>query len=89
MGCADVWRTNFVGASLTAVFEDDLRQRGISKDVFAAPKETIMKVVPEGGRREKALKRIEKLNPDIFGPEASEQEELEDGRADKTASIVR
>ncbi|MGI8567962.1 MAG: hypothetical protein ACR2KT_02190 [Methylocella sp.] len=35
--------------------------------------------------REAALKRIEKLNPDIFGPEASQTQALEKGRADKAA----
>jgi uncharacterized protein YjbI with pentapeptide repeats len=53
---AEVWRTNFEGASLTAGFED--------------------------GVKEGAIKI---LNPDIFGPEASEQETLEKGRVDETA----
>jgi hypothetical protein len=42
-----------------------------------------MKQVPEGKSREDALKRIEKLNPDIFGPEANAGETLAKGRADK------
>jgi pentapeptide repeat protein len=83
MSGAVVWRTAFGGASLTAVFEDDLHESAISRDDFAALKATIMKEVPQGNRREEALERIEKLNPDIFGPEASEQETLEKGRVDE------
>jgi uncharacterized protein YjbI with pentapeptide repeats len=81
---AAVWRTNFDDASLTAVFEDGLKEIAGSKDEFAALKSMIMKEVPEGEIREDALKRIEKLNPDIFGPEASEQDTLEKGRVDTT-----
>jgi uncharacterized protein YjbI with pentapeptide repeats len=79
MSSAAVWRTNFENASLTAVFEDDLEESGISMDEFAALKAMIMKEVPEGQRAD-ALKRIDKSNPDIFGPEASGQETLEKRR---------
>jgi hypothetical protein len=90
---AAVWRTNFGGASLTAVFENDLDERAISRDdfvalkakIFAALKAEIMEEVPEDNLRDQALERIEILNPDIFGPEASEQETLEKGRVDETA----
>ena len=43
-----------------------------------------MKDVPEGEEREIALKRIGKLNPDFFGPEASAREILEKGRVNET-----
>lgn len=39
--------------------------------------------VPDGENRENALKRIEILNPDIIGPEASVREILEKGRVDE------
>jgi uncharacterized protein YjbI with pentapeptide repeats len=80
-----VWRTSFQSASLDAVFEDGLKESSLTKGEFAALKVYFMKEAPEGGRREQALKRIEILNPDIFGPEASEQKTLEDGRVDRTA----
>jgi hypothetical protein len=85
MSDAKVWRTSFEDATLTAVFEDNLEERAISKDEFIELQAMIMKEVPEGENRKYALKRIEKLNPDIFGPEASEQETLEKGRVDETA----
>ncbi|MDQ6702265.1 MAG: pentapeptide repeat-containing protein [Pseudomonadota bacterium] len=85
MSGAAVWRANFDNASLTAVFEDALKQSALSKDEFAALKAKIMKEVLEGGLREQTLKRIETLNPDIFGPEASEQETLEKRRVHETA----
>ncbi|MGB6175233.1 MAG: pentapeptide repeat-containing protein, partial [Methylocella sp.] len=85
MSGAAMWRANFEDASLTTVFEDDLKESGISKDEFAALKAMIMKDVPEGENREDALIRIEELNPDIFGPEATLSETLEKGRVDKTA----
>lgn len=84
MGRTAVWRTNFEDARLTAVSEDGVKESALKKDEFAAVKAKIMKEVPEGERREDALKRIAKLNPDIFGPEASEQEALEKGRVDET-----
>jgi hypothetical protein len=103
-----VWRTNFEGASLGAVFAGGLEETAISKDEFVALKTDTMKEVPEsaielGGfaslreltttgtiqartLRENAVKRIEKLNPDIFGPEASQKPMLEKARvADKAA----
>ena len=82
---AELWRTSFERALLIAVLEDGLKEGAISKDEFAALKAAIMKEVPEGKQREQALKRIEKLNPDIFGPEASQQEMLEKGHVDETA----
>jgi uncharacterized protein YjbI with pentapeptide repeats len=82
---AEVWRTNFEGASLTAVFEDGVKEGAVSKEEFAALQAMITKEVPEGETREYVLKRIKILNPDIFGPEASEQETLEKGRVDITA----
>jgi uncharacterized protein YjbI with pentapeptide repeats len=82
---AAVSRTNFDNASLTADFEDGLKESALSKDKFAAVKAEIMKEVPEGERREQAVKRIEILNPDIFGPEASAREILEKGRVGETA----
>jgi uncharacterized protein YjbI with pentapeptide repeats len=82
---AKVWRTDFENASsITAVFWSGLEESGLSKNQFVALKEEIMKEVPESTLHEEALKRIEKLNPDIFGPEASEQDTLEKGRVDKT-----
>jgi hypothetical protein len=66
MSGAAVWTTNFEHASLTAVFEDDLKAKTISKDEFAAFQAIIIKGVPEGEKREDALKRIETSNPDIF-----------------------
>jgi hypothetical protein len=87
MSGAEVWRTSFADASLTAILEDGVKESALTKDKFAALKAMITKEVPEGGRlnlREQALKRIEKLNPAIFGPEASEQETLEKGRVDET-----
>ncbi|MFZ3326020.1 MAG: pentapeptide repeat-containing protein, partial [Methylocella sp.] len=85
MSGAAVWRTSFVAASLTAIFEDKLKESALTKDEFAALEVMIMKEVPEGELRDQALKRITILNPDIFGPEASEQETLEKRRVDKTA----
>jgi uncharacterized protein YjbI with pentapeptide repeats len=84
MSGATVWRTSFAAASLTEVLEDGLNANGLSKSEFATLQSTILKEVPEGGQREQALKRIEILNPDIFRPEASEQETLEKGRANET-----
>jgi len=83
MGGVAVWRTSF-DASLTAVFKDDAKLSPISNDDFAALNASFMKEVPEGERREQALKRIEILNPDIFGPEASEQKFLGMQREDET-----
>jgi pentapeptide repeat protein len=83
---AAVWRASLENASLTAVFEDGVKESASSKDRFVGLKAWIMKNVPES-IRENALKRIEILNPDIFGPEASERETLERGRVDKTAYI--
>jgi uncharacterized protein YjbI with pentapeptide repeats len=80
---AAVWRANFEGASVTAVFGHDLNENAMSKEEFTALKPMIMNEVPEGG--DTAFKRIEILNPDIFGPEASEQATLEKGRVDETA----
>jgi uncharacterized protein YjbI with pentapeptide repeats len=77
-----VWRTSFEDASLTTVRVYDLIENAMSKEEFAVLQATIMKEVPENKLREQALKRIEALNPDIFGPEASEQETLEKGRGD-------
>jgi hypothetical protein len=73
----------FEDASLTAVFEDGLKESALHE--FAAYKAMIMKEVPEGENRENALKRIEKLNPDIFGPEASAGKILEKKRVDDPA----
>lgn len=84
LGGAKLWRTNFEGVPLGAIFDDRLNEKEISRDEFAALKIGIMTEVPEGGRRE-ALNRIEKLNPEIFGPEASVSDILEKGRADKAA----
>jgi len=80
---AAVWRANFEDASVTAVFGHDLKENAMSKEEFTALKPMIMNEVPEGG--DTAFKRIEILNPDIFGPEASEQATLEKGRVDETA----
>jgi uncharacterized protein YjbI with pentapeptide repeats len=82
-----VWRASFEDVSLTAVLEDGVEESALTQDKFAVVKAEIMKVVPEGTTklREQALKRMEILNPDIFGPEASEQETLEKGRVDETA----
>jgi uncharacterized protein YjbI with pentapeptide repeats len=82
---AAVWRTSFEDASLTAVSEDDPKENAMSKEEFAALNAMIVKELPEGEARDDALKRIEKLNPDIFGPEVSEQETLEKGRVGETA----
>jgi Pentapeptide repeats (8 copies) len=81
---ATVWRTSFAAASLTKVLEDGLEANGLSKSEFATLQAAILKEVPEGGQREQALKRIEILNPDIFGPGASAREILEKGRVDET-----
>jgi uncharacterized protein YjbI with pentapeptide repeats len=88
---AVVWRTSFEDASLTAIFEDGVTEIAFTKGEFAFFNAFIMKEVPESGQenvvgpgRKQALKRIEKLNPDIFGPEASEQETLDKGRVDET-----
>ncbi|MGH6842605.1 MAG: pentapeptide repeat-containing protein [Methylocella sp.] len=83
MGGVKIWRTNFVEATLKAIFEDDLKESAILKNEFAALRSAIKKEVPESEQREELLKRIEKLNPDIFGPEASEHDTLEKGRVDK------
>jgi uncharacterized protein YjbI with pentapeptide repeats len=87
-----VWRTSFGDASFTAVFEDGVTEIAFTKGEFAFFNAFIMKEVPDSGQenvvgpgRKQALERIEILNPDIFGPEASEQETLEKGRADETA----
>ncbi len=85
MSGAGVWRTNFEDASLTAVFEDDLKQSPMSKEEFATLRAMIMKEVPEGGQREQALKRIEILNPNISGNEASARAILEKGHVGETA----
>jgi len=85
MSDAAVWRTNFEHASLTAIFEDGVKESAPTKDYFAALQAMIMKEVPEGKGREQTLKRIEILNTGIFGPEASEQETLEKGRVEETA----
>jgi uncharacterized protein YjbI with pentapeptide repeats len=86
MRYASVWRTSFENASLTGVFLNDrLGESAISKDNFVPFQAMIMNEVPEGLARANALKRIEILNPDIFGPDASEQETLEKGRVDETA----
>ena len=53
-----------------------LEESALTKDEFAALEAMIMKEVPEGELRDQALKRITNLNPEIFGPEASEQETL-------------
>jgi Pentapeptide repeats (8 copies) len=82
---AVVWRTSFELISAVAVFEDDLKERAMSKEEFAALKATIMKEVPEGEQREQAVKRIEILNPDIFGPEATLSETLEERHVDEAA----
>jgi hypothetical protein len=47
MGGAAVWRTSFEDASLTAVFEDGLKESALSKDEFAAYKAMIIKEVPK------------------------------------------
>jgi hypothetical protein len=78
-------RTNFKDASLTAVLEDGLKESALLRGNIPALKESMMKEVPDGRQREDALKRIEKLDPDIFGPGASEQETLENGRVDAAA----
>jgi uncharacterized protein YjbI with pentapeptide repeats len=90
MRSAALWRTNFERASLTDVccfsivdFKDEVEASAISKADFAALKAMIMKEVPEGKKRENALKRVEILNPDIFSPEASEQKTVE-ARVDET-----
>jgi uncharacterized protein YjbI with pentapeptide repeats len=85
MSGAAVWRANFDNASLTAIFEDDLKETTISRDEFADLQAMIMKEVPEGEKRANALKSIEKLNPDIFGPDASAREILEKRSVGKTA----
>ncbi|MGH6839992.1 MAG: pentapeptide repeat-containing protein [Methylocella sp.] len=82
---AKLWRTNFEKAVLTAVFEDELIEYSISSEQFADLKLAIRQEVPEGKKRERALQRIEKLNPDKFGPEESVREALEQGRVDKAA----
>jgi uncharacterized protein YjbI with pentapeptide repeats len=87
---AAVWRTSFEDASLTAVFEDDVQERAISKVEFATLQVAIREYVPGGQShdsdvREDALKRIEKLNPDESRPMASARETLEKARVDKTA----
>jgi hypothetical protein len=79
---AAVWRTSFENASLTAVLEDGVKESALTKEELATLKAMITEV-PEGGYVNKALKRIEILNPNIFGPEASEQATLEKGRGDK------
>jgi Pentapeptide repeats (8 copies) len=79
-----VWRTSFKDASLTAALEDGVKESALTKSEFADLKAMIMKEMPEGEKRDNALKRIEILNPDSFGPEASEQETLEKGRVDET-----
>jgi hypothetical protein len=71
MSHVKVWRTTFYDASLAAILDQDLAERALSKGEFAALKALIMEEVPEGEQREYALKRFEKLNPDIFGPETS------------------
>jgi uncharacterized protein YjbI with pentapeptide repeats len=81
---AVVWRTSFENASLTAVLEDGVKESALTKDELATL-QAMIKEVPEGGQREQALKRIEILNPNIFGPEESEQEILEEGRVGETA----
>jgi Pentapeptide repeats (8 copies) len=82
---AVVWRTSFDDASMTAVFEDGVEESSISKGDYAALKAMVITEVPEGKYREAALKDIEKSNPDIFGPEASEQKTLEKGRVNEIA----
>ncbi|MDQ6867023.1 MAG: pentapeptide repeat-containing protein [Pseudomonadota bacterium] len=85
MGGAAVWRTNFELISAVAVFEDDLKESAMSNEEFATLKVTIVKEVPEGEQREQAVKRIEILNPDIFGPEATLSETLEEGHVNEAA----
>jgi hypothetical protein len=67
---AAVWRTNFAAASLTAVYEDGVKESALTKDEFATLNAMIMNDVPDAEQRKQAVKRIEKLNPDILGPEA-------------------
>jgi hypothetical protein len=55
-----VWRASFEGASLTAVVKDDLKKEAISKEGFATLKARIIEGVPEGKRRENALRHIDK-----------------------------
>jgi uncharacterized protein YjbI with pentapeptide repeats len=76
---AEVWRMSgdFENASSdTAFFCINLEERGLSTNQFAALTADIMKDMPEGARREDTLKRIEKLNPDIVVPGASQTEAL-------------
>jgi uncharacterized protein YjbI with pentapeptide repeats len=83
MGVTAVWRTNFEDARSKAVFADGVKESVMSKEEFAALKAYFMKEVPEGGNRDDALKRIEKLNPDISGNEASARVILEKGSVDE------
>jgi uncharacterized protein YjbI with pentapeptide repeats len=87
LNSANVWRTRFKDAPLTADSEDDLQESATSKKDFAKLKSAILEEVPEGHNREAALKRIEILNTDIFGPEENAAESLEKGRVTTSAFL--
>ena len=86
MGNADVWYLNLEGATLTEVSEDNLNPKAYSNDEFAGLKDYVKKEVPEGIQHDPALDLIEKLNPDKVGPEASQTQALEKGRAASEAA---
>jgi uncharacterized protein YjbI with pentapeptide repeats len=86
MGNADVWYLNLEGAKLTEVSEDNLNPKAYSNDEFAGLKDYVKKEVPEGIQHDPALDLIEKLNPDKVGPEASQTQALEKGRAASEAA---
>ncbi len=93
MRFANIWRAYFEDSHLAKVFEDNLSEEPLLKEDFAALKDNITKVVPAAvspenlilSTREAALRRIEILDPDVFGPEADARKTLEDARVDWSA----
>src|SRR5262249_32863452 len=87
MSDAVVWHTGYEG-ELAAIFGDGMREEAFSREDFASLKSDIRTQIPDQRRREYALNRVEKLNPDVFGPfgrEVSLGETAQKGRADKGA----
>jgi uncharacterized protein YjbI with pentapeptide repeats len=86
MRAVKVWRTLFKDESLADVAEDSLNPNAFSKDEFHALQTYMNKELPGGIQHDPALDLIEKLDPDKVGPEASQIQALEKGRAASEAA---
>jgi uncharacterized protein YjbI with pentapeptide repeats len=79
-----LWRTSFDENSPAPVYKESVNERGLKLEEFVTLKANIVKEVPDGEQRAKALNRIEVLNPDMSGNTTSlRQAAATGGVADK------